>query len=61
MRYKIYIIKENTENGFPLVFIEADFNYGCGYDSIEEAQKMIEHNGEYYVNYTILPYIYMIS
>ena len=58
MKYKIYIALENDENS-KNSFIEADFNFGCGFDSIEEAYQRIVSHGYDYVNYTILPYIYL--
>lgn len=59
MKYKVYITKtDETTN--QVIFIEADFNYGCGFGSIEEANNRIQSVGDDYVNYTILPYIYMV-
>jgi len=64
MKYKIYIV-ENTDRdnltGYPLNFIKADFNWDDGCDSIEEANELINKQGDNYVNYTILPYVYMTS
>ena len=59
MKYKIYIVKNDDREGAPVQFIEAEFNWGCGCDTIEEAMDMITRNGDDYKQYTILPYIYM--
>lgn len=59
MKYKIYIVKNGFEVGDPETFIEAEFNYGCGFDDMQEALLEIQRNGDDYVQYTILPYIYM--
>jgi hypothetical protein len=59
MKYKVYIIKNGEEVGKPDRFIEAEFNYGCGFDNMQEALLEIQRNGNDYVQYTILPYIYM--
>lgn len=58
MKYKVYIVKTDDVTNVA-TFIEADFNYGCGFDTIKEAIESIERHGSDYVNYTILPYIYM--
>ena len=57
MKYKVYII--TGENRLKLK--EAKFNYGCGFDSINEAMERIKYYGEPFVNYTILPYIYLTN
>lgn len=59
MKYKVYIVKNSEETGKPDRFIEAEFNYGCGFDDMQEALLAIQRNGNDYVQYTILPYIYM--
>ena len=59
MKYKVYIVKEGHEINEPSIFIESEFNYGCGFDDIEEAMLNIQRNGENYIHYTILPYIYL--
>ncbi len=65
MKYKVYIIKNSEEVGKPDRFIEAEFNYGfslffySGFDDMQEALLSIQRNGDDYVQYTILPYIYM--
>jgi hypothetical protein len=60
IKYKCYKIKidDITKQS---ILIESDFNYGCGFDSIEEAIDFIQRNGDDYVQYTFLPYIYMNS
>ena len=58
MKYKIYVVRTSDVTKVS-TFEEADFNWGCGCDSIEEAYDMINRNGDSYVTYTILPYIYM--
>lgn len=60
MKYKIYQVK-NDEVTKVATFIETDFNIGCGFDTIEEAMNRIQTEGEDYIQYTILPYIYMIN
>lgn len=59
MKYKVYIIKNGNEVGEPGTFTEAGFNFGCGFDDMKEALLSIQRNGNDYVQYTILPYIYM--
>jgi hypothetical protein len=59
MNYKIYIVKNDDREGSQVQFVEAEFNLGCGCDTIEEAMEMIIRNGNDYKQYTILPYIYM--
>ena len=59
MKYKVYIVKNGHEVGEAETFIEADFNFGCGFDDMEEALLSIKSNGYYCKQYTILPYIYM--
>ena len=44
-----------------MFLLEADFNCGCGFDTMEEAIRQVENRGDDYVNYTILPYIYMTN
>tara|TARA_R110001592_G_scaffold322937_1_gene601966 strand:+ start:593 stop:796 length:204 start_codon:yes stop_codon:yes gene_type:complete len=61
MKYKVYIVKNGKEVGEPETFIEAEFNYGCGFDDMQEALLYIQRNGNDYIQYTILPYIYMTS
>lgn len=61
MKYKVYIVKESSIINEPCMFIEAEFNYGCGYDSVEEAMSNIHRDGENYIHYTILPYIYLTN
>lgn len=60
MKYKVYIVKTDDETKVAQL-IEADFNYDCGFDTIEEANYTIQRKGDDYVNYVILPYIYMTS
>lgn len=60
MKYKVYIIKYDGVTNITTL-IECTFNYGCGYDSIEEAYTNIEKYGDDYVQYTILPYICMVK
>lgn len=52
MKYKVYIINKKKLK-------EADFNYGCGFDTIEEAFGAIKRDGCDYIEYTILPFIYL--
>lgn len=58
MKYKIYIVKTSDVTKV-VTFEEADFNWGCGCDTVEEALLLLKKNGDDYVTYTILPYIYM--
>ena len=60
MKYKVYIIK-NDEITKQAIFIEADFNLSCGFDTIVEANDMIKNIGDDYVHYVIIPYVYMTS
>lgn len=60
MKYKVYIVKINNETD-DVTFALAKFNPGCGYDSVEEANAAILREGIDYIDYTILPYIYMTS
>lgn len=60
IKYKIYIVNTN-EFTKVVEFIEVDFNYGCGYDSLEEANLKIKEYGDNYVHYTILPYMYLTN
>ena len=60
MKYKVYIIKTD-EVTKQAIFIEADFNWGCGFDTVEEANDRIQNRGDDYVHYVILPYVYMTS
>ena len=68
IRYKIYemvktTIEERQENFEPIkrfIVEEATINdWGCGFDSFEEAAQAIANRGDHYINYTILPYVYM--
>lgn len=59
MKYKVYIVKNSVEVGQPDMFIESEFNYGNGFDDMKEAFLAIQRNGLDYVQYTILPYVYM--
>ena len=60
MKYKVYIVKTD-EVTKQAIFIEAEFNLGCGFDTIEEANERIHNVGDDYVCYAILPYVYMTS
>jgi hypothetical protein len=60
MKYKVYILKTD-EITKQAIFIEADFNWGCGFDTIEEANDRIRSRGDDYIHYVILPYVYMTS
>jgi len=60
MKYKVYIVKTDDETKVA-TFIEADFNWGCGFDTIEDANDRIRSRGYDYVHYVILPYVYMTS
>jgi hypothetical protein len=60
MKYKVYIVKTDDETKM-VTFIEAEFDCGCGFDTIDEANVRIQSRGDDYVHYTILPYIYMTS
>jgi len=60
MKYKVYIVKTDDETKVA-TFIEAVFNWGCGFDTIEEANDRIQSRGDDYVHYVIFPYVYMIS
>ena len=59
MKYKVYIVEHSYLVGKPDRFIEAEFNYGRGFDDMQEALLATQRNGDNYVQYTILPYIYM--
>jgi len=65
MKYKVYILSKiqvQSQYGYRETLVSpcvADFCNKCEYDSIEEAYDAIIASGERYVNYTILPYIYM--
>jgi len=60
VKYKIYILKESTtHNDGRRFLIEADFNYVCGFDTMEEALERLSIEAVNYVNYTIIPYIYL--
>lgn len=56
MKYKVYLVKTDFDTNVS-TFIEVEFNYGNGFDSIEEAYESIQRNGDDYLNYTILPHI----
>ena len=58
MKYKIYIVKTDEETK-QVIFMESELNWGCGYDSIQEALDRIKSRGDNYIQYTILPYIMM--
>lgn len=59
MNYKVYIVK--TDDVTKVVsFIEADFNWGCGCETIDEALELIKKCGDECVSYTVLPYIYNV-
>jgi hypothetical protein len=59
MRYKIYrIINKSSGKS---IFKEASFNHGCGCETIEEAYLLCKEKGETFVDYTILPYIFMTN
>ena len=60
MKYKIYIVKTD-EVTKQAIFIEADFNLFCGFDTIDEANNKIQNIGDDYTYYVILPYVYMTS
>lgn len=60
MKYKVYVVKIDDVTK-QLTFIEADFNWCCGFDTIEQSYDMINRMGDDYVHYVILPYIYMTS
>ena len=58
MKYKIYVVRTSDVTKVA-TFEEADFNWGCGCDSVDEALFLLKRNGDDCVTYTILPYIYM--
>ena len=60
MKYKIYIVKTDDVTNVA-TFIEAEFNWGCGFDTIKDAGITIRCVGDNYVHYVILPYVYMNS
>jgi len=59
MKYKIY--RQCSDfNTKEVKFFECDFQNFCnGFDSIDEAYQAIKDRGYDFVNYTILPYIYL--
>ena len=59
MKYKVYIVNNSEEVGKPDRFIEAEFNFVFGFDDMQEALLAIQRNGDNYVQYTILPYIFL--
>ena len=46
MKYKVYIVKNGHEKSEPEKFIEAEFNYGCGFVNTQEALHHINEEGD---------------
>jgi hypothetical protein len=67
LKYKIYqVVSSRLQVGSSLnpaqgmVLVEGEFSgNNLGYDTIEEAVDAIKNDGDDYVEYTILPSIYM--
>lgn len=57
IKYKVYVVKTDKSN--IVTFQVADFCIDLCFDTIEEACDAIEHNGDDFVHYTILPDVYM--
>ena len=66
MKYKIYrVVDSNLTLGSSInplqgkVLVEEYFAYTSVYDSIEQAVEAIKNHGDNYVEYTILPSVFM--
>ena len=53
MKYKVYIVKTD-EVTKQAIFIEADFNGDCGFNTIKEAKDTIQSRGNDYVQYVVI-------
>jgi len=60
MKYKVYKVTTDSKTN-KATFTEVEFNWCCGFDTIEEAYESIERNGESYTQYVILPYVYITN
>jgi hypothetical protein len=60
MKYKVYEVTTDSETN-KATFTEVEFNWDCGFDTIEEAYDRIQSRGDDYVHYTILPYVCMTN
>ena len=58
MRYKIYEMTRDDRTKIT-TFAEASFNYGCGFETTDDAYDMIKVNGVCCIEYAILPYVYI--
>jgi hypothetical protein len=66
MKYKIYrVVDSNLTLGSSInplqdkALVEEYFAYTSVYDSIEQAVEAIKNHGDNYVEYTILPSVFM--